>query len=579
MKKILFTLFGIFIALNVNGQDKTDYPMISINLDEYNGIATIEIEPVDPATNDIYWRFAFEEGEWTDWMIYDGPLCFNAIGRYQLQAYATSPGKIDSDMVGVEFEIYEPTDPNEMYHVQIADFGADGIYYRITSDSTVIVSLNDTYDYDYTEPFGWELNSVGPYAGDVIIPPTVEYDGITYTVEGIDNYAFINCALASITLPNTLKTICNRAFIHATIESGSIFIPASVATIEDGAFADCYNLNVQVDEKNPVYDSRDNCNAIIETATNTLVVGFNSTTIPPTVTAIANDAFAGDAYSGFGYYTGCSFTDLIIPNSVKAIGNRSFYYCSNLQNITLSDELTSIGDWAFFMCGLKHVTIPINVTTIGNGAFSYCFNLSSIDIPSSVTSIGSEAFQFSGLKSVIIPNSITSINDAVFNGCEALTSVTIPNTVTTIGSEAFNGTALTSITIPGSVTSIGDNAFGYCENLTKVICQATTPPAQNGAFFSYYGNIYEQATLYVPFESLEAYQNHASWRYFTHIVPFIGAGPGDINGDGSVAISDATNLIDMLLGGDELPSWADVDGDGSVSIKDVTTLIDMLLGN
>ncbi len=180
---------------------------------------------------------------------------------------------------------------------------------------------------------------------------------------------------------------------------------------------------------------------------------------------------------------------------------------------------------------------------------------------------------------MIIPNSITSINDAVFNGCEALSSVTIPNTVTSIGSEAFNRTALTSITIPGSVTSIGDNAFGYCENLTKVTCQATTPPAQNGAFFSYYGNIYEQATLYVPFESLEAYQSHASWRLFTHIVPFIGAGPGDINGDGNIAISDATNLIDMLLGGDELPAWADVDGDGTVGIKDVTTLIDMLLGN
>ncbi len=535
MKKILFTLFGIFIALNVNGQDKTDYPMISINLDEYNGIATIEIEPVDPATNDIYWRFAFEEGEWTDWMIYDGPLCFNAIGRYQLQAYATSPGKIDSDMVGVEFEIYEPTDPNEMYHVQIADFGADGIYYRITSDSTVIVSLNDTYDYDYTEPFGWELYSGCPYSGNVVIPATVEYNGKTYTVEGIDSYAFINGQLTSISLPNTLKSISSRAFIHATIESGSIFIPASVTTIEAGAFADCYNLeNVQVDENNPVYDSRDNCNAIIETATNTLVVGFNSTTIPPTVTAIANDAFAGDAYSGWAYYTGCTFTDYVIPNSIQTIGNFAFYLCTNLNNITFNNELTSIGDWAFFMCGLKHVTIPNNVTTIGNGAFSYCFNLSSIDIPNSVTSIGSEA---------------------------------------------FNRTALTSITIPGSVTSIGDNAFGYCENLTKITCQATTPPAQNGVFFSYYSNNYEQVTLFVPFESLEAYRAHEEWGKFLHIVPFIGAGPGDINGDGSIAISDATNLIDMLLGGDELPAWADVDGDGAVGIKDVTTLIDMLLGN
>ena len=83
----------------------------------------------------------------------------------------------------------------------------------------------------------------------------------------------------------------------------------------------------------------------------------------------------------------------------------------------------------------------------------------------------------------------------------------------------------------------------------------------------------------MPQESLEAYRAHSGWNRFRHIVPFIGGGPGDINGDGNVAISDATNLIDMLLGGDELPAWADVDGDGSVSIKDVTALIDMLLGS
>ena len=86
------------------------------------------------------------------------------------------------------------------------------------------------------------------------------------------------------------------------------------------------------------------------------------------------------------------------------------------------------------------------------------------------------------------------------------------------------------------------------------------------------------ATLYVPDESVEAYRSHEGWGKFLNISAFVGAGPGDINGDGSIAISDVTNLIDQLLGGDELPAYADVNGDGVVTIKDVTDLIDMLLG-
>ena len=171
-----------------------------------------------------------------------------------------------------------------------------------------------------------------------------------------------------------------------------------------------------------------------------------------------------------------------------------------------------------------------------------------------VTGIATYAFENCNLNSVYLPNSILSIWDYAFYGC----------------------TGLKVITLPESVTLIEQLAFRWCSDLKTVICKAVTPPNAFGTAFS---SNYAKATLYVPFESLEAYQNHASWGRFTHIVPFIGAGPGDINGDGSVAISDATNLIDMLLGGDELPAWADVDGDGAVGIKDVTTLIDMLLGN
>ena len=132
------------------------------------------------------------------------------------------------------------------------------------------------------------------------------------------------------------------------------------------------------------------------------------------------------------------------------------------------------------------------------------------------------------------------------------------------------------LTLGKSVETINQSAFRYCDSLNQVLCYAENPPviAENNVF-----TCYEQATLLVPAESLEAYQTHDVWGLFSRIVPFIGAGPGDINGDGNVAISDATNLIDMLLGGEVLPVWADVNGDGNVTIADVTVLIDMLLGN
>ena len=184
---------------------------------------------------------------------------------------------------------------------------------------------------------------------------------------------------------------------------------------------------------------------------------------------------------------------------------------------------------------------------------------------------------------VIIPSSIeydgvtypvTGIAAYTFEDCN-LTSVYLPNSIESIWDSAFDGcTGLKVITIPESVTRIEQNAFWWCTDLKSVICKAINPPNAAGTAFWYN---YNRATLFVPAESLEAYQAHREWGKFLHIVPFIGAGPGDINGDGNVAINDATNLIDILLGGDELPAWGDVDGDGTVDIKDVTTLIDLLL--
>ena len=126
------------------------------------------------------------------------------------------------------------------------------------------------------------------------------------------------------------------------------------------AFAHCSSLtSIQVETGNTTYDSRDNCNAIIETATNTLIAGCKNTTI---------------------------------PNSVTSIGNYALVDCTSLTAITIGNSVTSIGESAFSGCSLTSITIPNSVTSIGTGAFSYCHSLTAITIGTGIKDIGSKAF-------------------------------------------------------------------------------------------------------------------------------------------------------------------------------------------
>ena len=166
-----------------------------------------------------------------------------------------------------------------------------------------------------------------------------------------------------------------------------------------------------------------------------------------------------------------SLENITIPNSVTSIGEDAFYYCSKLKNITIPNSVTSIGNSAFSGCSkLASVVIPNSVTSIGELAFAACHDLTSITIPDSVVNIGDGAFSgCSKLTSVAIPDNVTRIENEVFYDCSKLTSVTIPNSVTSIGSYAFSWcTELASITIPDSVTSIEDKVFRRCSKLTNI---------------------------------------------------------------------------------------------------------------
>ena len=163
--------------------------------------------------------------------------------------------------------------------------------------------------------------------------------------------------------------------------------------------------------------------------------------------------------------------EFTIPDSVTIIGDSAFFDCSGLTSVMIPNSVTSIGGAAFYDCSkLTSVTIGNSVTSIGRSAFVGCSSLTSIMIPNSVTSIGSWAFYgCSGLNSVTIPNSVTSIGVRAFYKCSGLKSVTIPNSVTSIGESAFEDcTSLTSVTIGNSVMSIGKGAFKGCSGLNSV---------------------------------------------------------------------------------------------------------------
>ena len=175
------------------------------------------------------------------------------------------------------------------------------------------------------------------------------------------------------------------------------------------------------------------------------------------------------------------------------------------------------------------------ITGIGHSAFRGCTSLTSFDIPSGQTEIGGYAFGgCTSLTSIVIPEGIVRLRGSVFRDCSSLASVSFPSTLTNIGGNSFRGTALTSVTIPSGVTLIDPYAFD-CASLTTVTCNATTPPVLESNNFTATGD-----TLYVPYASLEAYQNDTDWSSaFTSIRPIgytyitVGAGEhGSATGSG-----------------------------------------------
>ncbi len=323
------------------------------------------------------------------------------------------------------------------------------------------------------------------------------------SVTTIGDYAFSRCTgLTEVTIPNSVISIGSGAFWLCTGLT-EVTIGNSVNSIGKYAFDGCTgltkaefvsiealcNINFGDGEANPLYNAH---NLYIDGKEVTEVV------IPESVKTIGDYAFCGctgltkaefpsiehlcsinfgNSWANPLYYAhhlfidGKEVTKVVIPESVEFIGDYAFNGCNRLTELIIPSSVTEIGYRAFEDCrGLTEVTIGNSVKTIGDYAFSGCTGLTEVTIPNSVKTIGAWAFfgcSFS-LTSVVIGNSVETIGDYAFAGCSGLKSVTIPNSVTEIGGSAFARCGLTEVTIPNSVTTIGDYAFSRCTGLTEV---------------------------------------------------------------------------------------------------------------
>ena len=293
--------------------------------------------------------------------------------------------------------------------------------------------------------------SGGDYTGDVVVPESFEYNGVTYSVTRIENTAFYHCSgLTTIVIPNSVTSIGDMAFFYCSGLT-SIVIPNSVTSIGNYAFSGCS--------------------------------GLTSVELPNSVTSIGDYVFSD-----------CSgLTGVVIPNSVISIGKYMFTYCTSLTAVEIPNSITTIGNFAFSYCyGLTDIVIPNSVTSIGRGAFYECLSLASIELPNSVASIGESAFtKCSGLTNVTIGSGVRYIYGQAFAKCDNLADVyCLATKAPSTDTDAFDGLYPEYMILHVPAEAVNDykttapwSAFGTIKAIEDVevpVCAAPVISYNNG---------------------------------------------------------------------------------------------------
>ena len=387
-------------------------------------------------------------------------------------------------------------------------------------------------------------------SGDLVIPEIAKDDDIEYSVIRIGEGSFYRSnGLISVTIPNTVGSMGSWAFTDCSgltsvyIEDIEAWYEIDFELVDSNPLYNAHHLYLNGTEITNL--SIPSSIEVIKKNTFAGCSGLNSITIPATVKSIGDCAFLdcfsvkelriedsdytlslGNLFHSIGYiqrtfglFEDCPLQTLYLGRNVRGYSMAPFRNQSNLNSLTIGNSVTSIGESAFEGCsGLTSVTIPNSVTTIGESAFDGCSGLTSFSIPNSVTTIGDAAFQDCyGLKELRIEDGSTTLTlgeqyDEIFGTIDRrglfidcplesvylgrnlkynsydgvlgymsysspfkdqnnnLTSVTISNSVTSLKPYLFEGCSkLKDIAIPSSVKSIGVNAFSYIDNLGSLI--------------------------------------------------------------------------------------------------------------
>jgi len=378
------------------------------------------------------------------------------------------------------------------------DFQLGNLLYSIVSSDPPQVSLDGHID--------------GKAAtGELIIPETVDYEEVTYTVTQIGYMAFAGCSglTGHLTIPSTVETINVGAFQNCSGFTGDLVIPNSVTLLLGRAFWNCTGFDGHLTLSNSI--------SKIYGCTFCGCTGLSGTlVIPDSVTEIAAEAFTSCGFTGtlvipnsvtkmsvdleytfegYGSFQDCTgFTDLKLPNTISIIGdycfaqctglsgellipegvtelwNHAFWSCDNLTSVKFPNSLTVIGYAAFEYCESLTGTldIPLSVTKIYGLDFSYCQNISAINLHSGIQLSGIYIFDHcTSLTEIKIPEGWDRTSQGTFSNCSSLTKVSLPESMKAIESDCFKGCInLSEINLPQGITSIGIKAFSHCVSLS-----------------------------------------------------------------------------------------------------------------
>ena len=429
--------------------------------------------------------------------------------------------------------------------VEAYNFISDGLYYNITSSAskTVGVTYKDT--------------SYNSYSGDVIVPETITYNGMVYTVESIEAKAFYDCSeLKSIKLPETITRINDNAFFEC-VGLDSIVIPKNVSYLGTSALHFKYGA-VKVIMKSitpPTISSADagSFNGAHQTIyvpkgtghTYKNTTGWDKLFIIdgdyPTVVSIPN-LQAGQLETEI--LKQVDYLDLVnelivggdlneadlaviknrMPNlnhidlgkvNISSLPEAYFKGRWFMRKIVLPNKLTKLPTSLLNNCYvLNSIAMAEGVIEIGDSAFYNCYQLPEVKIPTSVENIGKYAFyNCNKIADITLSDNVKNIDVGAFQWVSRfVTSITIPSSISEISSLCFaNCTALKELILSANIAKIQSKAFSECSNLGAITCFAVNPPIVESDVFA---DIYSNAILYVPASSMTLYADADVWKNF-----------------------------------------------------------------